>query len=111
MIVKSFYVSHLIGKDTSSKVSKKTFSEARKYSAVISPVTGSTEVSAYGDRVFKMFTASVNTSEATLFQEGDLVYYGVEPLSEEPYGQNANYKVISVRPYNVKTIIYFEKLP
>lgn len=45
-------------------------------------------------------------------KENDLAYLdGATPENEEIYGDNANYRVDSVRYQNKKVAIYFEKLP
>ena len=45
-------------------------------------------------------------------KEKDLAYLdGASPEGEEVYGDNANYRVSSVRKQNKKIAIYFERLP
>lgn len=47
-----------------------------------------------------------------VIKENDLVYLdGITPAGEQVYGENANYRVDSVRVQNKKIAIYFEKLP
>lgn len=129
MLNDKIYVCHVEGYDPNSKVEKVTYSCPHIYRCPISPVDGATEIAAFGERVHKMFKASMNTVVSKRFKENDLVYYEKEPptielVSEDeegnvitstdfdvPYGKKANYKVVSVRPQNVKRIIYFEKLP
>lgn len=52
------------------------------------------------------------TEVDTPIKENDLAYLdGVTPENEETFGDNANYRVDSVRMQNKKIAIYFEKLP
>lgn len=47
-----------------------------------------------------------------IIKENDLAYLdGANPENEQVYGDNANYRVDSVRYQNKKIAIYFEKLP
>lgn len=145
MLFDKMYVCHFDKLDDKWKVIKRVYKEPIEYKCAISPLTGDTEVAIYGERVNKMFSASLNTYNASMFRENDLVYYGIVPPTEMvkiddlgnvleedsevddedettlestkisryqlPYGKGANYKVVSVRPYNLKTIVYFELLP
>ena len=130
MIRQKLYVCHCIDTKKVGRVDKPQFAQPQVYKLVIAPVNGSTDIAMYGERVFKMFRASINSNLSAQFKEGDKIYYGIEPPMEErevedlengtieivrgysePFGSGANYKVISVRPQNVKTMIYFEMLP
>lgn len=47
-----------------------------------------------------------------IIKENDLAYLdGATPENEQVYGDNANYRIDSVRNQNKKIAIYFEKLP
>jgi len=52
------------------------------------------------------------SNQKFVIKEGDLAYLdGITPEGEQVHGDNANYKVDSVRIQNKKIAIYFEKLP
>lgn len=76
------------------------------------PVTGYTEVLAYGEKVQRMYKAVVSAVEFNnIFREGDLVYLdGVLPTGEIVNGGNANYRVTSVRTQQLIIQVYFERL-
>lgn len=130
MLKKKIYVSHVIGTNKHGRVGGFEYAQPVPYRLTIAPVNGSTDIAIYGERVFKMFRASINSNQSAQFKEGDAIYFGIEPPTAEmevenledgtteivvgytePFGAGANYKVVSVRPQNVKTMIYFEKLP
>lgn len=79
----------------------------------IQPLSGSTDIEEYGNRVSKMQKVLLDYNKYLgKFKESDLAYIeDVIPESEEVYGDNANYRVESVRNQNRKIAIYFEKLP
>lgn len=59
----------------------------------------------------KSLTLKYNDQKITI-KEKDLAYLdGTNPENEQVYGDNANYRVDSVRYQNKKIAIYFEKLP
>lgn len=129
MMRDSIFVCHRSRVEKEGRVDKPIYCEPTEYEAVVAPVNGTLEISAYGERVFKMYTASLDVAKAKLFKEGDLVYYEITPPYEEheiepldkikqivkvftePYGEEANYKVVSIRKFSVKSVIYFERLP
>ena len=151
MINDKIYVCHYKRTQDNGKSKRIYYDMPIEYNhVVIAPVSGETDVAAYGERINKMFVASMNRTKASKFRENDRVYYGVTPpfnqnqeelpisddmsnvsdeneqtLGEEEtspttnetteieecLAEGANYKVVSVRPYNVKTRIYFELLP
>lgn len=76
------------------------------------PVTGYTEVLAYGEKVQRMYKAVVSAIEfSNIFREGDLAYLdGVLPTGEIVNGGNANYRVTSVRTQQLVIQVYFERL-
>ena len=130
MLKEPIYITHAITPNKIGRIEKPVFDMPIKYEFVISPTNGSTDLAIYGERVHKILRASINSRLAKRIKEGDVAYYGIEPPTDEmevtdeetgtieivkgyvePYGAGANYKVISVRPQNVKTMVYLEKLP
>lgn len=83
----------------------------------IQPLSGSTDITEYGNRVSKIQKVLLDYDKyIDKFKENDLAYIEVdksliEQETEETYGDNANYRIDSVRPQNRKIAIYFEKLP
>lgn len=79
----------------------------------IQPLSGSTDIEEYGNKVNKMQKVLLDYDKyLEKFKENDLAYIeDVTPEGEEVYGDNANYRVDSVRNQNRKIAIYFEKLP
>ena len=77
------------------------------------PLSGSTDIEEYGNKVSKMQKVLLDYDKYLgKFKENDLAYIeDTTPEGEEVYGDNANYKVDSVRNQNRKIAIYFEKLP
>lgn len=78
----------------------------------IQPLSGESDVVEYGSRVSKMQRMFVDYDKyLNIFKEGDLAYLeGVTPTDEKINGDNANYRVCSVRGQNRKIAIYFEKI-
>lgn len=59
----------------------------------------------------KSLTLKYGDKKITI-QENDLAYLdGASPTNEKIHGDNANYRIDSVRYQNKKIAIYFEKLP
>lgn len=81
--------------------------------AMLNTTSGSYEIELYGERAKRICKAMLNVKEYLgKIKEGDKAYlYGVTPKGESKHGVNANYKVISVRPQNVKMVVLFEQLP
>ncbi len=79
----------------------------------IQPLSGSTDIEEYGNKVSKMQKVLLDYDKYLgKFKENDLAYIeDVTPEGEEVYGDNANYRIDSVRSQNRKIAIYFEKLP
>lgn len=78
----------------------------------VQPVSGNTEIMAYGERIFHMYRAMLHMDEwYGKFEEGDLAYLdGRTPEGESVNGERANYRIVSVRNQNLRIAIYFEKL-
>ncbi len=79
----------------------------------IQSLSGTSEVQEYGTKVSKMQKVLLDYDQYLgKFKENDLAYIeDTTPEGEEVYGDNANYRVDSVRNQNTKIAIYFEKLP
>lgn len=79
----------------------------------IQSLSGSTDIEEYGNKVSKMQKVLLDYDKYIgKFKENDLAYIeDVMPEGEEVYGDNANYRIDSVRNQNRKIAIYFEKLP
>ena len=79
----------------------------------IQPLSGSTDIEEYGNKVSKMQKVLLDYDKYLgKIKENDLAYIeDCTPKGEEVNGDNANYRVESVRNQNRKIAIYFEKLP
>lgn len=79
----------------------------------IQPLSGESDIAEYGARVTKMQKVLLDYDKYLgKFKENDLAYLdGITPKSEQVNGDNANYRIDSVRNQNKKIAIYFEKLP
>lgn len=79
----------------------------------IQPLSGTSEVEEYGIKVSKMQKVLLDYDKYLgKFKENDLAYIeNAIPENEQINGDNANYRVDSVRNQNRKIAIYFEKLP
>ncbi|MCI9245538.1 MAG: hypothetical protein HFJ30_00045 [Clostridia bacterium] len=79
----------------------------------IQPLSGSTDIEEYGNKVSKMQKVLLDYDKYLgKFKENDLAYIeDTTPEGEEVFGDNANYRVDSVRNQNRKILIFFEKLP
>lgn len=79
----------------------------------IQPLSGSTDIEEYGNKVSKMQKVLLGYDKYLgKFKENDLAYIeDTTPEGEEVFGDNANYRIDSVRNQNRKIAIYFEKLP
>ena len=79
----------------------------------IQPLSGSTDIEEYGNKVSKMQKVLLDYDKYLgKFKENDLAYIEDTTLEgEEVFGDNANYRIDSVRNQNRKIAIYFEKLP
>ena len=76
-------------------------------------VKAESEVLEFGENASKMKVATIpfTSQYANKFTEFDLAYLdGVTPNGEAVNGQNANYRIYSVRPQNNIIKIYFLKL-
>lgn len=79
----------------------------------IQPLSGESDVTEYGTRVTKMQKVLLDYDKYLgKFKENDLAYLDeITPDGEQVNGDNANYRIDSVRNQNKKIAVYFEKLP
>lgn len=79
----------------------------------IQPLSGESDITEYGEKVIEMQKVLLDYDKYLgKFKEKDLAYLdGTTPEGEQVNGNNANYKINSVRDQNKKIAIYFEKLP
>lgn len=79
----------------------------------IQALSGQSDVAEYGTRVIKMQKVLLDYDKYLgKFKEKDLAYLdGITAEGEQVNGDNANYRIDSVRNQNKKIAIYFEKLP
>lgn len=70
-------------------------------------------IEGYGEKIVKMQKVLLDYDKYLgEFKENDLAYLdGITPENEQVNGDNANYRIDSVRNQNKKIAIYFEKLP
>lgn len=94
----------------------KVYDKPKKYFMNVQPVSiqgqNSSQVEAYGQIINSMKVAVVPKNKYLgKFKEFDLVYLeGASPDGEFSNGDNANYRIYSVRNQNSIISIYFEKL-
>lgn len=81
-------------------------------SCTLNSLSGNYDVAVYGDRIKNMCKTMLDYDEwINNIKEKDVVYlYGVSPNGELNNGENANYKVVSVLPQNLKILVYFERI-
>jgi len=78
----------------------------------LNTLSGDTEYQMFGDRIQNMVKTILDYDWMKKIHEKDVAYlYDIDPNEEVVHGEKANYRVVSTRPQNLKTIIYFEKLP
>lgn len=78
----------------------------------VQPITQSSELAEFGELSRYMKRAVVSKSQYLgVFKEFDKAYLdGITPEDETINGENANYRIYSIRPQNVVLMIYFEKI-
>lgn len=112
---KSLYIARLLEDGLDSYGNKITIYAKPKFIGEenIQPLSGSVDIEEYGNKVSKMQKVLLDYDKYLgRVKENDLAYIeDVTPKKEEVYGDNANYRVDSVRNQNRKIAIYFEKLP
>lgn len=88
------------------------YSKPVSYMFNIQPITAESEIQAFGELAPKMKRALVSKQlYMNKFKEFDKAYLdGVTPKDELEFGDNANYRIYSIRPQNVAIMIYFLKI-
>lgn len=78
----------------------------------VQPLSGSTDILAYGERVKRMYKTLIDYDEwVGRINEGDIAYiHGASPEGEAVNGENANCVVDAALPQNLKLAVFFEKL-
>ena len=100
---KSVFISHDMSTDTSTGIERKTYRSPDAYRLSLSPVSGELEIKEYGDRVFRMLKTVVDYHLISDIAEGDDAWVYDTPPAD------ADYKVVGVRPGNLKAVVYLEK--
>ena len=86
-----------------------TYLEPFEVSTTINSVSGSQEILAYGDRTFNMLRLVLDYDYLDKISENDMAYVYADHTDDNEYCLKADYKVESVRPQNLKTIVYLER--
>lgn len=88
------------------------FNTPKKYEFNVQPLSGELDVQEFGERVLSMQRAVISKDlYLDKFHEGDVAYLdGTNPNYETENGNNANYRICSVRNQNTKIILLFERL-
>jgi hypothetical protein len=88
------------------------YDEPQKYMFNVQTLTETSEIMEFGEKVSS--TKSISITEKKKYQgkfkEFDLVYVDNSPENEVNYGDNADYKIVGVRPLNTSIKIYIQKL-
>jgi hypothetical protein len=89
-----------------------TYDEPQKFMWNVQPVNASSEGKEFGQLVSALRVAVVPKRKYQgKFHEFDKVYIDTAPSSEElDFGDNADYRIYSIRPQNAVLKIYFLKL-
>lgn len=90
------------------------YEDAVKYILNYQPVTNDADeaiLKPYGVTLEGTVKALMDIKHEGELNRYDLAYlYNATPIGEEYAGQNANYRVITAIPQNMKVLIYFERL-
>ena len=90
------------------------YSNPKKYLLNYQPVTNNADEATlkhYGITTEGTVRALMDIKYDGQLKKYDLAYlYGANPKNEEYDGQNANYRVITAIPQNMKILVYFERL-
>lgn len=87
------------------------FDEPKKYFFNIQPVSADSETREFGQLANSMKVATIpKRIYLGKFKEFDRVYIDTTPDNENEHGENADYRVYSIRPQNAIIRIYFLKL-
>lgn len=92
-----------------NKYGKSAYNKPILFYATISALSGSADIMAFGERIYRMSKVLLNKSDEV--NEGDIVYaYGATPDKDTINGEHANYKVVAVLPQHIKKVIYIERI-
>lgn len=90
------------------------YNEPEKYILNYQPVTTDADeaiLKPYGITLEGTVKALMDIKHEGKLNKYDLAYlYGATPEGEKTDGQNANYRVITAIPQNMKVLVYFERL-
>lgn len=97
----------------------KVYEEPKPYNFNVQPISGYAMQKEYGQVENQMQRAIINYGRQPnefedyfgMFKQYDLAYLdGASPDGEEKHGQNANYRIRSVRNQNKRIVLDFEKI-
>ena len=88
------------------------YSEPIKYRFNVQAISEDSEVREFGENANSMMKAVITEKNKYLnkFKEFDNVYINTTPIGENKNGENADYRIYSVRNQNTCIILYFIKL-
>ena len=89
-----------------------TFAEPIKYYFNVQTVSSDSEIREFGENANSMKCISITekTKYLNKFNEFDRVYINNTPDNESENGENADYRIYSVRNQNTSILIYLKKL-
>lgn len=110
---KKIYIANRTGKeidDYNNEIS--SFSTPFPINCNVQPLSGSSDIMAYGEKIRLMQKTLVDFSYWNgKINVGDVAYLnGITPTGETVNGEKANYRVESILPQNLKLVVYFEKI-
>jgi hypothetical protein len=88
------------------------YEEPQKYFFNVQTLTETSDIMEFGERVNSTKSISITQKKKYegKFHEFDLVYVDNTPENEVNYGDNADYKIVGVRPHNTSIRVYIQKL-
>lgn len=88
------------------------YSKPQKYMFNVQALTDSSEIREFGEISSKMKRVTITEKAKYLgkFKDFDAVYVETNPLKENNYGDNADYRIYLVRPQNTTIVLYLLKL-
>ena len=89
-----------------------TFDEPVRYYLNVQTVSSDSEIREFGENANSMKCISITekTKYLNKFNEFDRVYINTTPDGEAENGENADYRIYSVRNQNTSILIYLKKL-
>lgn len=91
----------------------KNYDKPKEYYFNIQPISAASDIQDFGENASKMKVAVITdrAKYENKFKEFDCAYLdGATPEGETVNGQNANYRIYSVRPQNVAIRVFFMKI-